>query len=129
MVVSIESSRESVNPIPSAAERRREPRVPVDRALGSAMILGDEKSRTICRVLDTSSSGMRISVGQPFAKGVQVHVEWDGKFFVGTTCYRVMKGSDYHLGLDLVTCSYGQMPGRFSFALGRLWRFLWQRQH
>ena len=86
----------------SDVERRREPREEVMRRC-TASLLGQEETRTACRVLNVSRSGMRIAVGAEFAKDVQVIVEWDNEFFVGTVCYGIPKDSEHIFGLCLVS--------------------------
>jgi len=87
------------------------------------MVLGDEDSRTMCQILNTSRTGMRIMMNSRVPEGSQVQVEWEGKFFIGTICYRFAKGDCYMVGLRLVTCNYGRLPGKMSFAFGLLWTF------
>ena len=86
----------------SDTERRREPREEVVRAC-TASVLGQEETRTACRVLNVSRSGMRISVGAELARDAQVIVEWDHEFFVGTVCYGIPKDGEQIFGLRLVS--------------------------
>jgi hypothetical protein len=86
----------------AVAERRREERVDVSRA-GTAMVLGQEETRTSCRVLNVSRSGMRMAAAHDFTVGIQVMVEWENEFFVGSIRYALTKGEEKVYGLRLVT--------------------------
>jgi hypothetical protein len=83
-------------------ERRREPREEVMRTC-TASLLGQEETRTACRVLNVSRSGMRMAARVEFAQDAQVIVEWDSEFFVGTVCYGIPKDGEHILGLRLVS--------------------------
>ena len=83
-------------------ERRREKRFDISRECTVA-VLGEEETRSSCRVLDISKSGMRIASTSAFADRVQVIVQWDNEFFVGTVCHRNQKDGEYIFGLSLVS--------------------------
>lgn len=103
------------------AGRQRERGWRFSRPPATARVLGDEK-RAPCRIVNTSRSRMRIALKGPFPVGAQVHVEWDGEFFVGTCCYRLAWGEDYLLGLRLLACSYRRIPVGLPFlSSGNLW--------
>lgn len=86
----------------TARERRRETRVDVSRECTVA-VLGEEETRTGCRVLDISGSGMRIATSRALAACAQVIVEWENEFFVGAICHRNQKDGEYIFGLSLVS--------------------------
>ena len=86
----------------STAERRREDRCNVPR-LCTAAVLGQEETRTPCRVLNVSRSGIRIAVCREFAMDAQVIVEWKREFFVGSVCDGSVQGEDRVFGLRLVS--------------------------
>jgi hypothetical protein len=86
----------------AGAERRREPRHEVKRAC-TVCILGEETTRTSCRILDVSRSGMRITSEAEFPENSQVIVEWGREFFVGTVCYGFPKDGEHVYGLQLVS--------------------------
>ncbi len=69
----------------------------------TATVLGQEETRTNCRVLNVSSSVMRIAVGREFAMGAQVIVEWKREFFVGSIFEESMRGGEQVFGLRLVS--------------------------
>lgn len=83
-------------------ERRREKRIDVSRQC-TAAVLGEEETRTRCRVLDISRSGMRIATTGALDACAQVIVEWDNEFFVGAICHRNQKDGEYIFGLSLVS--------------------------
>lgn len=104
-------------------ERRCEPRYALDGSCGVTSILGDPDSRTLCRIVDVSRTGLRIRLNTPFPVGAQVNVQYGERFFVGDCCYSLAKGDGYVLGLSLLASNYAKLPGRTSFALGRLLAF------
>jgi hypothetical protein len=117
MVISIDSAaRRSV-------DRRQEPRHPVDDSCATAAVMGFPDSRTLCQIVDVSRAGMRIRVSNSFPVGTQIHVQWGEQFFVGDCCYRLHKGDGYILGLKLVASNCIDLPGKTTFALGRLVAF------
>ncbi|HLK68099.1 MAG TPA: PilZ domain-containing protein [Bryobacteraceae bacterium] len=107
-------------PVP---DRRQEPRFATDGSCGTAMIMGNPDSRTLCKIVDVSRAGMRIRVNTPFPVGTQLHVQWGEQFFVGDCCHQCEKGDGHILGLKLVASNYTELPGKTSFALGRLMAF------
>jgi hypothetical protein len=130
MVISIDSiasiGQEATPASPgdaSFSERRRERRYALDASCGTAAIMGSPDSRMLCKIVDVSRTGMRIRLNTPFAVGSQVHVQWGEHFFVGDCCYRLQKGDGYVLGLRLVASNCVNLPGKLSFALGRLVAF------
>ncbi len=84
------------------SERRRESRYAVDQEC-TALILGHEESRTGCRIIDVSRSGMRIAITGSLPPDAQINVEWGQEFFVGTICYSQSKGEQQILGLRVVS--------------------------
>jgi hypothetical protein len=87
---------------PEGAERRRESRYEVDQEC-TASVLGNEDSRTACRIINVSRSGMRIAVSGSFPPDSQINVEWGKEFFVGTIRYLQVKGEQQILGLRVVS--------------------------
>jgi PilZ domain len=83
-------------------ERRREKRIDVSRDC-TAAVLGEEETRTRCRVLDISRAGMRIATTGALDACAQVIVEWDHEFFVGAVCHRNQKDGEFIFGLSLVS--------------------------
>ena len=86
----------------AAQERRREKRFDVSRDCTVA-VLGEEETRTGCRVLDISGSGMRIATSRALAACAQVIVEWENEFFVGAVRHSNQKDGEYIFGLSLVS--------------------------
>ena len=111
---SVRASEESAHSTAVKKRRRarREPRYRFHRS-AYATILGEQASTTACRILNVSRSGMRVATKQKFPQGVQIQVQWDEEFFIGTVCYTLDKTGEYITGLELVACSYTRVPGEF----------------
>ncbi len=125
MVISIDSTPagSALGDAPHVPERRCEPRYSTEGSCGTISIMGDPGTRALCRILDVSRAGMRLQLSSRFAVGTQVHVQWEDRFFIGDCCYRIQKGDSYILGLKLVASNYAELPGKASFAIGRLVAF------
>jgi hypothetical protein len=82
--------------------------------------MGFPDSRTPCEIVDMSRVGMRIRVSNSFPVGSQINVQWGEQFFVGDCRYRLQKDGGYVLGLKLVASNCIELPGKTTFALGRL---------
>lgn len=104
-------------------ERRREARCGVDQPCGVASILGDPESRSICQILDISRSGIRILLRRTFPEDAQIHVQWGGRFFIGTPRYTMMKGGSCVIGLKLLTSNLGKSPWHGIYMAKRLAAF------
>jgi hypothetical protein len=83
-------------------ERRTEPRRQVELT-GTASVLGCEETRTRCRIINVSRSGMRIALDGALPPDAQINVEWGSEFFVGTIRCQQVRGDRHILGLSVVS--------------------------
>lgn len=93
----------------AAVRRRREARYPVDRT-ATAWELGDSKTPSTCRVVNTSRSGLRISSQRAFRKASQVCVQWGDEFFVGYVQHISNHGQEHIAGLHLLSGNHTWHP-------------------
>ena len=91
-------------------ERRREERYETDREC-TVSVLGEGDTRTACRVLNHSRSGMRIATTVKFSAKSQLMVEWETGFFVGTVRNEMTKEGEHVFGLRLVSSSSSKDSG------------------
>jgi PilZ domain-containing protein len=114
-------SEESAHSV-ALKKRRRARREPRYRFHHSAYvsILGAAPSTTACRILNVSRSGMRIATQEKFPRGIQIQVQWDDEFFIGSVRYALDNGEESITGLELVACSYTRVPRQFFPIVGWL---------
>ncbi len=93
----------------AAVRRRRETRFPADRT-ATAWELGDSKTPSTCRVVNTSRSGLRISSTRAFRKASQVCVQWGDEFFVGHVQHISNHGQEFISGLQLLSGNHTWHP-------------------
>jgi hypothetical protein len=95
-----------------ASERRREPRYPVDRVTLVHVTGSQNPERTLCRILDASSGGMRIRTQRPLDAGVEVRVTLREMFAFARVryCLPVSDGFDHGLQVQEIRPSQASAP-------------------
>ena len=94
-------SRDEELPTPEGAERRVDPRAPIDEP-ASAKILHPAVSasdRVDGRVVNLSRSGLKLRVPSPMLPGTIVQVRFLERIALGEIRYCIPTGSEYYVGV------------------------------
>ena len=76
----------------------------------TAKIMGVEESEGPCRIVNISSSGMRIKWSATVPAVSQVEVHWGDHFFIGSIRHQSVQAGCSMIGLQLNFCNYIRIP-------------------
>lgn len=83
------------------AERRREPRFPADRLTMFQVDGGNDRERTLCRILDVSRSGMRVRTQSSLQPGTKIRVTLREMFAFAQVRYSIPADGGFDHGIQV----------------------------
>jgi hypothetical protein len=90
-----------------AAALGRQSRGPRGRSMGATVLaLGDEESRSPCRVVKVSRSKLHLVSSRPVRAGVQLRVQRGEECFVGTVRQVAVREDGYFLNMGVLASNY-----------------------